>query len=1049
MSRVMNKMIVLLCAAGILFAQTPSSSVWSLTANQSAIVNGDLTALDQQLSAMQILYSSGVQRSSPTGTAGTWTAETAENSSRFMQFTVFPKTNFYFTVLSVSLKLYVNSGSGMRANVYYSKDSAFTTKTQIGTTITLTTAVPGTANITASPNVNVNLGEVFYVRIYPWNIGTTTGKYVITNSVNISGTTLSATSVLTSVNLLNQFVQLSNTPSTAQNYTVTGMGLTNEVMITPPVNFEISTDSGSTWSGNSAPVSLMVNNGTISGQPFPISVRMNAMNAGVDSGKIIHTSTGAPNIEVKVVGVRLAEEPSIVSSLSFSQVTGNSMSLGFTGGNGGRRIVVMRGGDSVTWVPTDGVPVNGVDSNFSIATDQGNGNKIVYDGSGTTLNISGLSSNVQYYFSIFEYNSASGNSQNYLTSISASGTKTTTAVPTLSLSTASLSFGMVLVNTISTELTYSLSGAYLSPDTGKITITVPSGFEISLTSSTGFLTTLQIPYSAGTLNSKIIYVRFKPTSLTGYNDTIVHLGGSAQGVEVAVSGTGVSGTVFANTPIGYATLNGGTTGGAGGSVTTVTTLAELEAFAKTCENNVNPKILYISGKISSASTTTITIKHGANISIYGTGNFGELENVGLVIWDYKNVIVRNMKIHEVLYPNDALSIDECENVWIDHNELYSKIGAGIGVDTYDGLLDIKNGSRYVTVSWNYLHHHMKCSLIGHTDNTGQQATDSQMRITYHHNFFSNTDGRNPSIRFGAIHMFNNYFENLSDYGIAARDGAHAKIENSIYHNVLLPMSTDKFPVSGLPNGYICESGNIFSGTSGANVISQTGCDFWDSSSLPYSYTLDPVGSVENIVKLMAGIGIVTSVNGEMPVGITSFTASFNGKNIELRWNTATETNNAGFEVQKYINDSWVKLGFVEGAGTANSEHNYSFTDTYPSFWSYAYRLKQIDRDGKFAFSNVVEGVTDLSNQGFVLLQNYPNPFNPSTTIQFGVEKDQHVSLIIFNALGQKIETLFSGIAEKGKLYSAQFNAESFSSGIYFGVLENGSKRSIKKLLLMK
>jgi pectate lyase len=260
----------------------------------------------------------------------------------------------------------------------------------------------------------------------------------------------------------------------------------------------------------------------------------------------------------------------------------------------------------------------------------------------------------------------------------------------------------------------------------------------------------------------------------------------------------------------------------------------------------------------------MTIKHGANISIYGVGNTGELENVGFNIRDYQNVIVKNMKIHEVFYPDDDITIDACQHVWVDHNELYSKIGTGITVDTYDGLLDIKNGSCYVTVSWNHLHHHMKCSLIGHTDDIGQQTLDSQMRITYHHNWFSYTDGRNPSIRFGAIHMFNNYFEEITDYGIAARDGAHAKIENCHYNNVVLPMSTDKFPVTGLPNGYICESGNIFAGTCGANVISQTGCDFWDSATLPYSYTLDPVETVEGTVKLLAGVGVTTSVVESTP-----------------------------------------------------------------------------------------------------------------------------------------------------------------------------------------
>lgn len=309
---------------------------------------------------------------------------------------------------------------------------------------------------------------------------------------------------------------------------------------------------------------------------------------------------------------------------------------------------------------------------------------------------------------------------------------------------------------------------------------------------------------------------------------------------------------------GYASVSGGgiatTTGGAGGKTTVVKTLSELEAWAAGREKNTTAEVLQISGRISAASSALITIKNGSNITIEGVGKTGELQNVGLNIRDYNNVIVRNLIIHEVAYPNDALTLDNVQHGWVDRCELYSKIGDGITVDTYDGLLDVKKGSAYITISWNYLHHHMKCSLVGHTDNTGQQEEDGNIRVTYHHNRFSHTDGRNPSLRFGAAHMFNNYFEEITDYGIAVRDGGHAKLENNVYHNVKLPMSTDKFPVDGLPNGYICESGNVLSGTTGAKVISQTGCDFWNQSTLPYAYSVDPVTSVQATVQQYAGMG---------------------------------------------------------------------------------------------------------------------------------------------------------------------------------------------------
>lgn len=307
--------------------------------------------------------------------------------------------------------------------------------------------------------------------------------------------------------------------------------------------------------------------------------------------------------------------------------------------------------------------------------------------------------------------------------------------------------------------------------------------------------------------------------------------------------------------IGFATTSSGTSGGAGGTTKTISTLQQLVDWGASREKNTSPEIVTISGKIvGSGENTMITIKNGANITIQGNGTSSELSGIGLNIRDYTNVIVKNLKIHEVLYPDDALTLDNVQHGFIDHCELHSKIGDGITVDTYDGLLDIKKGASAITVSWCYLHDHMKCSLIGHTNSTSQQETDSKIRVTYHHNYFVTTDGRNPSLRYGAVHMFNNYYGNITDYGIAARVGAHAKVENCHYENVKLPMSTDKFPVDGLPNGYICETGNIFTGECGESVISQTGCDFWNASTLPYTYTLDAVNTVKSTVQQYAGFG---------------------------------------------------------------------------------------------------------------------------------------------------------------------------------------------------
>jgi pectate lyase len=310
--------------------------------------------------------------------------------------------------------------------------------------------------------------------------------------------------------------------------------------------------------------------------------------------------------------------------------------------------------------------------------------------------------------------------------------------------------------------------------------------------------------------------------------------------------------------IGYATIGGEgletTTGGADGNIVVIETLQELITWGASREDNYTPEIIIIKGKIEADPTEVITIKRGGNISILGDSGtiegFAEMINVSLNISDYSNVIVRNLKMHEVYYPDDDLTIDHCHHVWIDHCEFHSKIGAGIGMDTYDGLLDIKNGSHNITVSWCYFHDHMKTMLMGHSDDNGEMDVDLQ--ATLHHNWFSNTDGRNPSLRFGQVHYFNNFLESITDYGFAVRNGAHAKIENCHFESVYQPIVTDKFE----GHGYACVSGCIYSGSCSPsdNQISEpTGCDFW-MDQIPYEYSLEDINSVALSVKKYSGVG---------------------------------------------------------------------------------------------------------------------------------------------------------------------------------------------------
>ncbi len=189
------------------------------------------------------------------------------------------------------------------------------------------------------------------------------------------------------------------------------------------------------------------------------------------------------------------------------------------------------------------------------------------------------------------------------------------------------------------------------------------------------------------------------------------------------------------------------------------------------------------------------------------------------------------------------------------------------------------------------------------------------------------------------------------------------------------------------------------------------------------------------------------VNGSMPVELTSFTVTMTGKNVELQWNTATEINNYGFDIEKKTDQQWNKIGFVSGNGTTNSAHSYSFVDREAA-GKISYRLKQIDHDGKFKYSNAIEANIIGSVKEFLLGQNYPNPFNPTTIIAFALPAAGFTTLKVYDISGKEVATLVNEYLEAG-VVQTQFNASHLSSGVYIYSLRSGSYAATKKLVLTK
>lgn len=189
--------------------------------------------------------------------------------------------------------------------------------------------------------------------------------------------------------------------------------------------------------------------------------------------------------------------------------------------------------------------------------------------------------------------------------------------------------------------------------------------------------------------------------------------------------------------------------------------------------------------------------------------------------------------------------------------------------------------------------------------------------------------------------------------------------------------------------------------------------------------------------------------GVIPVELVSFTADMDKDQIMLRWITASETNNKGFEIHRRINSApYETIAFIVGKGTSTNLSGYSYTDRIKETGIYSYRLKQINFDGSFKYSKEVSvNIAALPGQ-YALIQNFPNPFNPTTTIDYVIAQNGFVNLSIFNLLGEKVAELVNEVKESGN-HSVVFNASNLSSGTYIYILTVNGNILTKKMTLIK
>ena len=228
--------------------------------------------------------------------------------------------------------------------------------------------------------------------------------------------------------------------------------------------------------------------------------------------------------------------------------------------------------------------------------------------------------------------------------------------------------------------------------------------------------------------------------------------------------------------------------------------------------------------------------------------------------------------------------------------------------------------------------------------------------------------------------------------------------------------------------------------------------YWDGSQwqdmFNYADPPWPAGTANLCIKAL------TLDESNVPVELTSFSAVPEGTNIRLVWATATETNNQQFEIYRKTIDEerigeWILVGYREGKGTTTEPQHYSYLDDISGInaTAFEYRLKQVDFDGSYSFSEEIR-VSNLVPAEYSLEQNYPNPFNPSTEIKFSIPQTTNVTLKVFDVMGREVATLIDEQMEAGK-HSVVFNAANLSSGVYYYTIITENFIQTKKMLLLK
>ena len=277
------------------------------------------------------------------------------------------------------------------------------------------------------------------------------------------------------------------------------------------------------------------------------------------------------------------------------------------------------------------------------------------------------------------------------------------------------------------------------------------------------------------------------------------------------------------------------------------------------------------GRDFSSAHPWFDVKDVSNLSFIGTDSF-VMNQIGIFCVRANNIIIRNINFQQPKASNgaDAVSMQECDGVWVDHCTFTS---LNQTKDYEDGSTDVTHGSKNVTVSWCRYIKTQKSCLVGHSNS---QSGDTQITATFHHNWFEGSSSRHPRVRFGKVHVYNNFFDGNTTYGVGSAYGAKVLVEYNYFNGVQLPTDICTYPAkeSGESNlqgsvaGYLYPTQNIYVNRpakakdpyplsnvkyekyNGSTITPLTYADFAPA----YNYTVTAAEDVPTVVKAGAGYG---------------------------------------------------------------------------------------------------------------------------------------------------------------------------------------------------